>query len=114
MWALLVSTCNRVEAYAVAQVGDQGCAAVRSFLATSRGVSPAERVKPRRREPPRRWKTWGELCQRVGMEPGDTPVDTPVNRRITCGQFISSSSLSDAAPACNTGVCCPGGVCGLD
>ncbi len=59
-------------------------------------------------------KTWGELCERVGMEPGDTPGETPVNRLITGGQFISSSSLSDAAPACNTGPCCPGGVCGLD
>ncbi len=59
-------------------------------------------------------KTWGELCERVGMEPGDTPAETPVNRLITGGQFISSSSLSDAAPACNTGACCPGGVCGLD
>ena len=60
-------------------------------------------------------KTWGELCERTGTEPGDTPVDSPVNRLITGGQFISSSSsLSDAAPACATGACCPGGVCGLD
>ena len=59
-------------------------------------------------------KTWGELCQRAGMDTGDTPSDSPVNRLITGGQFISSSSLSDAAPACATGACCPSGVCGLD
>ena len=59
-------------------------------------------------------KTWGDLCERAGMEPGDTPADSPVSRLITGGQFINSSSLSDAAPACTTGACCPSGVCGLD
>ena len=59
-------------------------------------------------------KTWGELCERAGTDPGETPPDSPVNRLITGGQFIDSSSLSDAAPACTTGTCCPTGVCGLD
>ncbi|MDJ0892969.1 MAG: zinc ribbon domain-containing protein [Gammaproteobacteria bacterium] len=59
-------------------------------------------------------KTWGELCARAGVEPGETPVDSPVNRLITGGQFISSSGVGDAAPACATGACCPTGVCGLD
>ena len=59
-------------------------------------------------------KTWGDLCERAGMDLGNTPADSPVSRLITGGQFISSSSLSDAAPACTTGTCCPSGVCGLD
>ncbi len=59
--------------------------------------------------------TWGELCERAGIEPGDTAIDSPVKRIISGGQFISSSALSNPeAPACNTGGCCPGGVCGMD
>jgi hypothetical protein len=58
--------------------------------------------------------TWGELCERLGMEPGDTPVDSPVKRLATGGNLVSKSSLgSGVEPACSTGSCCPGGVCGL-
>ena len=59
-------------------------------------------------------KTWGELCERAGMDLGETSPDSPVSRLITGGQFIGSSSVSDAAPACTTGPCCPTGVCGLE
>lgn len=62
-------------------------------------------------------KTWGDLCQKAGMEPGDTPADAPVRRLITGGQFIGGSSAGFGdmdMPACTTGSCCPGGVCGLD
>ena len=60
-------------------------------------------------------KTWGELCQRASVEPGDTPTDSPVHRLATGGNLISSSNLgSGTAPACSTGACCPTGVCGLD
>jgi len=60
--------------------------------------------------------TWGELCTRAGVDPGDTPTDSPVHRLATGGNLISSSSLGSgtAPPACSTGSCCPGGVCGLD
>jgi hypothetical protein len=61
--------------------------------------------------------TWGELCSRAGIEPGDTPADSPVHRLATGGNVISSRSLgsgSAPAPACGTGACCPGGMCGLD
>jgi hypothetical protein len=62
-----------------------------------------------------RLTTWGQLCTQKGMELGDTPPEAPVERLITGGQFISSSSgMSDTAPACNTGACCAGGICGLD
>ena len=57
--------------------------------------------------------SWGELCERAGIEPGDTPEDTPVRKLISGGAVISSGSLSNPEPACSTGACCPGGVCGL-
>jgi hypothetical protein len=59
--------------------------------------------------------TWGDLCERAGVEPGDTPVDSPVQRLATGGNVISSNNLgSGSVPACNTGGCCPGGACGLN
>lgn len=58
--------------------------------------------------------TWGDLCERAGVEPGDTPADSPVHRLATGGNIISSNNLgSGSAPACTTGSC-PGGVCGLN
>lgn len=56
--------------------------------------------------------SWGELCERAGLEPGDTPPSAPVHRLATGGNLVSSLG-SGAAPACSTGACCPGGVCGL-
>jgi hypothetical protein len=59
--------------------------------------------------------TWGELCSRAGVDQGDTPAESPVHRLATGGNLISSSSLgSGTAPACSTGTCCPGGMCGLN
>jgi hypothetical protein len=59
--------------------------------------------------------TWGDLCDRAGVEPGETPLESPVHRLATGGNVISSSNLgSGSAPACGTGGCCPTGVCGLD
>lgn len=61
--------------------------------------------------------TWGELCERAQLEIGDTPADAPVQRMATGGNLISSGSLGSGmapAPACGTGGCCPGGMCGLD
>jgi glutamyl-tRNA reductase len=40
--ALLVSTCNRVEVYGVARTGHDATGPVRGFLATQRGVTPAD------------------------------------------------------------------------
>ena len=58
--------------------------------------------------------TWGEVCEKAGSEPGNTPPDAPVMRMATGGNIVSSSRLgSGEAPACSTGGCCPGGVCGL-
>lgn len=60
-------------------------------------------------------KTWGELCAHSGEALGDTPADAAVRRLPTGGQLVKSSSLGDAAaPACSTGSCCPGNICGLN
>jgi hypothetical protein len=56
---------------------------------------------------------WGQLCELAHLDPGDTPTDSPVQRLISGGAYISSSSLSNPEPACASGACCPGGVCGL-
>ncbi len=58
-------------------------------------------------------KSWGELCEKAGIDTGDTPHETPVRRLISGGAFISSSSLTNPEPSCSTGSCCPGGTCGL-
>jgi hypothetical protein len=61
--------------------------------------------------------SWGELCARAGITLGDTPPDSPVQRLATGGNIVSTSHMGsgfDPAPACSTGACCPGGVCGLD
>ncbi len=59
--------------------------------------------------------TWGELCERANIDPGDTPSNTPVNKLATGGNLVSRSSLgSGTEPACDTGGCCSGGMCGLN
>ena len=59
--------------------------------------------------------TWGELCALAGLEPGATPPDSPVERLITGGQVVRSSSLGDGAvPPCASGPCCGGGSCGFE
>jgi hypothetical protein len=58
--------------------------------------------------------TWGEVCEKAGLEPGDTPSDSPVVRLITGGNVVSSSALSNPeAPSCGAGGCA-GGMCGLN
>lgn len=60
-------------------------------------------------------KNWGQLCALAGIDPGETPSESPVKRLATGGNLISSTSRgSGAEPACSTGACCPGGFCGLD
>ncbi len=59
--------------------------------------------------------TWGELCARTGIDLGSTPADSPIRRLVTGGNVVRSSTLGDAeTPPCNTGTCCPGGVCGFN
>ena len=56
---------------------------------------------------------WGELCELAGCEPGETPLDSPVERLATGGQVVESNSLKDSVPPCATGPCCGGGGCGF-
>ncbi len=57
---------------------------------------------------------WGEVCERAGIERGETPADEPVERLISGGAVVSSSALSNPeAPACGAGGC-GGGMCGLN
>ena len=58
--------------------------------------------------------TWGELCEKAGLEPGDTPAGAPVSRLATGGNVVSSGALKGGGdlPPCATGGC-GGGMCGL-
>lgn len=57
--------------------------------------------------------TWGELCDKAGIDLGVTSADAPVRRIITGGGVVSSSALTNPeAPACGSGGC-GGGMCGL-
>lgn len=57
---------------------------------------------------------WGELCERAGTDPGETPLSSPVKRLATGGQVVRSSTLkSSNEPPCAVGGGCPGGGCGI-
>ncbi len=59
--------------------------------------------------------TWGELCEKAGIAPGDTALDAPVTRLATGGQVVRSGSLGDKASPCQMGAPCRGpGNCGLN
>lgn len=62
-------------------------------------------------------KTWGQLCQLAGIDPGQTPEDSPVEKLITGGNVISSANLKNPEP-CETGTCgmpaCGSGSCAFD
>jgi len=57
--------------------------------------------------------TWGEVCEKAGIDIGDTDHAVPVERLITGGGVVSSSALSNPEPpSCGPGGC-GGGICGL-
>ncbi len=65
-------------------------------------------------------KTWGELCHLAGIAPGNTPLDAPVEKRISGANVISSATLKNPDPGCNKGNCsqptagcCGGGACAM-
>mgnify|MGYP001052812318 CR=1 FL=1 len=56
---------------------------------------------------------WGELCERAGIELGETPADSPVRKLATGGNVVKSSSMGGGdLPPCASGGC-SGGMCGL-
>ena len=59
-----------------------------------------------------RLKTWGEVCRQAGIDPGETPLDAPVEKLISAGHYIRKAST------CRRGACrreevssCCGGRC---
>lgn len=56
-------------------------------------------------------RTWGELAERAGVEPGDTPATAPVSRLMSAGvPMTGNGSASKGEPA---GPPC-GSACGCD
>lgn len=56
--------------------------------------------------------SWGELCERAGIDAGRTDRKTPVRKLISGGAVLTGKSAA-SAPPCETGMCCGGGACGL-
>lgn len=48
--------------------------------------------------------TWGELCERAGVEPGKTAATSPVERIISGGIALPIASAAPALPM--SGGCC--------
>lgn len=60
--------------------------------------------------------TWGELCSRAGVAPGDTSATAEVHRLISGGNVIRADSLgSKRERPCDSGPCgasaCGSGAC---
>lgn len=60
-----------------------------------------------------RLATWGELCDRAGIEPGQTAANAPIQKLMSAG-FVSVGGATVDLPPCQTGQpCCGGGMCEL-
>ncbi len=61
--------------------------------------------------------TWGEVCARAGVDPGDTPADAAVEKIFTTSQVVNSRHLGSGLepPCASGGPCCNpgGGMCGM-
>lgn len=55
--------------------------------------------------------TWGELCERAGIEPNGVAPESPVQRRLG-SPYIGGAGSAKSAPAPSGGGCCNGGGCG--
>lgn len=56
--------------------------------------------------------TWGEVAAAAGIEAGDTPADTPVERIMSVASVGTGSGPgSDAGPSGGFGGCGPGCAC---
>ncbi len=38
--------------------------------------------------------TWGEVCEKAGIEPGETPADAPVKRLVSGGTILPSDVVN--------------------
>jgi hypothetical protein len=64
-----------------------------------------------------RLATWGELCERLGLPVGETPVSAPLERPLSGGVLLierrgasdpSATGESDGPHRCNNSSCCCG------
>ena len=59
--------------------------------------------------------TWGEACEKAGVELGDTPADAPVTRGITAGVLMTQGATdgkdldAPSYPMPRGGGCCGSG-----
>lgn len=56
--------------------------------------------------------TWGEVCERAGVDPGKTPHSAPVEKLLGAGMVIAKSRPAEDFNCGNPGGCCGGG-CGI-
>lgn len=59
-------------------------------------------------------RTWGELCAKANIDPGDVPEEAPVERLLSASYVATDShhGHSSGDAGCSTGGCCGGGGCG--
>ncbi len=50
--------------------------------------------------------TWGELTHRAGTDPGDTPVDAPVERILSVPVPLTGSGGDTEFQGCGSGCAC--------
>jgi hypothetical protein len=55
--------------------------------------------------------TWGEVCERAGIDPGDTPANTPAQRLISGGIVLTEKRSQGEAPPPS---CCGPVGCGCN
>ncbi len=51
-------------------------------------------------------RTWGELCERAGLPAGDTPSETPIERKVTAGVPLTGRASDAPAEACGPSCAC--------
>lgn len=49
--------------------------------------------------------TWGELCEKAGLAPGNTSPDSPVEKKFTCCQ-VSTHATPDLPCGRSKCTCC--------
>jgi predicted nucleic acid-binding Zn ribbon protein len=60
-----------------------------------------------------RLATWGEVCERAGVNPGKTAAGAKVDKLISAG-FVNTGAASTIASCDNGMPCCGGGMCSFD
>lgn len=58
-----------------------------------------------------RLATWGELCERAGIEPGRTAAKAPIEKLMSASAVLSSGNLGSTERPCDTGQSCGSCAC---